>query len=173
MSNRDLIIDDLDGQDLLSRLGTRWRGVSDRVMGGVSQATVVVEQHAGRRCLRLSGEVSLENNGGFVQMALDLDPHGGFLDASGFSGIRLAVHGNAERYSVHLRSADALRPWQSYRAEFEALAEWREVRLPFSGFAPYRLQAPLDLTRLRRVGVVAIGRAFTADLGVAEIALYR
>jgi len=124
MSNRDLIIDDLDGQDLLSRLGTRWRGVSDRVMGGVSQATVVVGQHAGRRCLRLSGEVSLENNGGFVQMALDLDPHGGFLDGSGFSGIRLAVHGNGERYSVHLRSADAVRPWQSYGCRSQTDPQW-------------------------------------------------
>jgi hypothetical protein len=32
---------------------------------------------------------------------------------------------------------------------------------------------PLDLQRLLRVGVVAIGRAFEADLCLGKLALYR
>jgi hypothetical protein len=39
-------------------------------------------------------------------------------------------------------------------------------------FAPHRVDAPLDLASLRRIGVVAIGRAFFADLCLAEIAFY-
>ncbi|MDH3314991.1 MAG: CIA30 family protein, partial [Gammaproteobacteria bacterium] len=89
-----------------------------------------------------------------------------------FTGLRLLVYGNGERYSVHLRTADIVRPWQSYRAHFEAPPEWREIRLPFADFKPYRLEAPLDLTRLRRIGVVAIGRAFFADLRLGEIGFY-
>lgn len=167
-----MLIDDLRRGNLVSALGTTWRGVSDRVMGGVSQQTLRVEEQGGRRCLRLSGDVRLENNGGFIQMALDLDPGGAYLDASSFTGLRLLVYGNGERYSVHLRTADIVRPWQSYRAHFEALPEWREVRLPFADFRPHRLEAPIDLTRLRRIGLVAIGRAFFADLCLGEIAFF-
>jgi hypothetical protein len=35
------------------------------------------------------------------------------------------------------------------------------------------LTAPLDISRLRRLGLVAIGRAFAADLAVARLSLYR
>ncbi len=167
-----ILIDDFRRDDRLSALGTAWRSVSDRVMGGISQETLRVEEHEGRRCLRLSGDVRLENNGGFIQMALDLSPDGACLDASSLNGLRLLVYGNGERYSVHLRTADIVRPWQSYRAHFEAPPEWREIRLPFADFRPHRIEVPLDLTRLRRIGVVAIGRAFFADLRLGEIAFY-
>ncbi len=167
-----MLIDDFSRDGLVSALGTAWRGTSDRVMGGISRETLRLEEHAGRRCLRLSGDVRLENNGGFLQMGLDLDPGGGTIDASTYAGVRLVVAGNGELYSVHLRTADVVRPWQSYRSEFEAPPEWREIRLPFAEFAAHRLEARLDLTRLRRIGLVAIGRAFSADLRLAEIALY-
>lgn len=168
-----MLIDDISRDDFVSALGTSWRGVSDRVMGGVSEETLRIDDHEGRRCLRLSGQVRLENNGGFIQMALDLDPRGGYLDALQFTGLQLIVYGNGERYSLHLRTADVTRPWQSYRAHFEAPPEWREIRLPFTEFRPHRLEAPLDLTRLRRIGVVAIGRAFYADLCLGEISFCR
>ena len=167
-----MIIDNVSRDDLVSTLGTAWQGVSDRVMGGVSRETLRVDEQSGKRCLRLSGDVRLDNNGGFIQMGLDLEPGSGLLDASPFIGLRLVVYGNGERYSVHLRTADVVRPWQSYRAHFAAPPEWREVRLPFAEFTPYRLEAPLDLASLRRIGVVAIGRKFFADLCVAEIAFY-
>ena len=167
-----MLIDDFSGPDFVSALGTRWRGVSDQVMGGVSQETVAYDEIDGRRCLRLTGAVSLENNGGFIQMTLDLAPDGGVLDGSAFTGLRLVVWGNGEAYGAHLRTPDNVRRWQSYRSGFKAVPEWREVRLPFSGFAPHRVEAPLDTTRLRRLGLVAIGRAFQADLAVSEVAFY-
>jgi D-alanyl-D-alanine dipeptidase len=94
------------------------------------------------------------------------------VDASGYRGVRLVVRGNGERYSVHLRTPDNVRPWQSYRAHFTATPDWQAVDLPFSAFTPHRLDAALDLTRLRRLGLVAIGRAFSADLAIAKIAFY-
>ena len=164
-----MVIDDGSREDLVSALGTRWRAVDDRVMGGVSEARLRREMVDGRRCLHLSSEVRLDNSGGFVQMALDLSANGRTIDASGFASVRLVVRGNRERYAVHLRTADVTRPWQSYRAHFDAGLQWREVRLPFADFAAHRVGAPLDLTRLRRLGIVAIGRAFHADVAVAEI----
>ncbi len=168
-----MIIDDFARDDLVSRLGTPWRGFSDQVMGGISQEVMALDDIDGRRGLRLTGEVRLENNGGFIQMALDLAEAGAPFDASPYSGLRLLVHGNGESYGAHLRTTDLDRPWQSYRADFMAPPAWTAVELPFRNFQPYRTERPLDLRRLRRLGLVAIGRAFHADLAVAEVALYR
>jgi hypothetical protein len=168
-----MLIDDFSNSDLISKLGTRWRAVSDRVMGGISEASVSYDTIDGCPCLRLTGDVHLENEGGFIQAALDLQPSGGTLDVSDYTGLRLIVLGNGEGYSVHLRTPDNVRPWQSYRAHFTADADWETIHLPFEAFVPHRLDAPLDVTRLRRIGLVAIGRAFQADLAVCQIGFYR
>lgn len=171
--DRTMLIDDFSRTDLVSALGTEWRGVSDRVMGGVSQESVSWTSADGRAALHLQGDVRLENNGGFIQAALDLASGDSILNASAYRGIRLMVRGNGETYSVHLRTPDNTRPWQSYRAEFTAVEEWQSIDLPFAEFTPYRLDAPLDTARLRRLGLVAIGRAFSASLMVSSITLYR
>lgn len=171
--SEDMLIDDFSDPGLTSKLGTTWRGVSDRVMGGVSQASVTRERLDERWALRLSGDVRLENNGGFIQATLDLSPDRGIYDASGFTGLRLIVRGNGEEYGLHLRTSDTSRPWQSYRTQFVAGPQWQTLELPFASFVPHRLEAPLVTTRLRRIGLAAIGRAFAADLAVSEIAFYR
>ena len=167
-----MLIHDFSNRSLISELETTWRAVSDRVMGGVSRPEIALDEIDGHACLRLTGDVRLENDGGFIQASLDLTSADGTLDASTYRGIRLVVHGNDERYSVHLRTPDNVRPWQSYRAHFIAEAEWQTVDLPFSAFAPHRLKTALDVTRLRRLGLVAIGHAFSADLAIAKIELY-
>lgn len=167
-----LILEDLSCPAPLTPLGTRWELVSDRVMGGVSDGTLTRTVLDGHTALRLSGAVSLENNGGFLQMALDLRPDGGPLDARAFTGLELRVFGNDQSYNLHLRTADVIRPWQSYRLAFTAPARWTTLRLPFSDITPHRVDAPFDPATLRRIGIVAIGRAFTADIAIARIALY-
>jgi hypothetical protein len=170
-NERSPIIDDRASGDLNASLGTRWQFIADTVMGGVSRGKLSVEVVEGRPCLRLTGQVSLENNGGFVQAGLDLSPDG-LLDARGWNGIELEVLGNGETYNLHLRTADTSIVWQSYRASFRTGPNWATVRLPFNGFAPYRIDRPLDLSALRRLGVVAIGRAMAADLCLARLAFY-
>ena len=130
------VIDDLGRDDLVATIGTRWQLVTDRVMGGVSDGTLVRETVSGRPALRMRGDVSLENNGGFVQMALDLAPDGDLVDASAWTGIELDVIGNDEDYGVHLRTDAVERPWQSYRRSFRAGAAWRTVQLAFADFVP-------------------------------------
>ena len=165
------LIDDFASDEGRSRLGTPWRLVTDRVMGGVSDAAMALREVDGRRALCMQGEVSLENNGGFVQVNVDL-ARDGFFDASGFDGVRLLVRGNGEMYSLHLKTAATNMPWQSYRAEFIADDQWRELRLPFAAFEPHRLVPILDPARLKRVGIVAIGRVMRADLCVGGIGFY-
>ncbi|WPL16804.1 Complex I intermediate-associated protein 30 (CIA30) [Thiorhodovibrio winogradskyi] len=155
-----------------SRLGTSWRAVSDQVMGGVSSARMHRIHSDGRDALCLEGEVSLENNGGFAQINLDLAADGP-LDASGHAGVWLIQRGNGADYSLHLKTFATRLPWQSYRAGFASTPNWTLVRLPFADFVPHRLDQPLDLTRLKRLGLVAIGRAMTAELCVTEVGFYR
>lgn len=163
------IIDDLSCEPPLAAIGSTWRLFTDRVMGGVSTGTMARDFIDGRPAIRMRGEVSLDNNGGFVQISLDFAPDGGLIDASGWSGIELDVFGNGEAYGLHLRTDALIRPWQSYRQTFRACAEWRTVRLPFDCFVPYRTDVPLDTRRLRRVGLVAIGRAFAPDLALGGL----
>ena len=145
------LIDDLSRDDGRAATGAAWEVISDAVMGGVSSGTLTRETVQGRAALRLQGQVRLENNGGFVQMALDLAPGGGAVDASGWTGIALDVTGNGEAYALHLRTTAATRPWQSWRQGFTALPEWQRLRLPFAGFVPHRIDAPLSRHGLNRV----------------------
>jgi hypothetical protein len=170
------IIDDLSDPAGLSALGIRWQLVTDQVMGGVSQGTLTRETVAGRPALVMRGDVRLENNGGFIQMALDLArpeaPGSGTLDARNWRGLEIDVYGARQSYGLHLRTTDLDRPWQSYRQEFAVQPEWQTLRLPFAEFMPHRTEAPLELSRLRRLGIVAIGRAFLADLALGGIRFY-
>jgi hypothetical protein len=167
------IIDDLSREPPIATIGTRWQLFTDTVMGGVSRATMARETVEGRAAIRLRGKVSLENNGGFVQISLDFRPDGGPIDASSWSGIEMDVYGNGEEYALSLRTADLTRPWQSYRQTFRAIPRWETVRLPFKSFVPNRTDIPLDLHRLRRLGIIGIGREFAADISVHGVRFFR
>ncbi len=144
----------------------RWDYVADGVMGGVSQGQAVREDGA----LRLTGEVSTANNGGFIQVRRRFE--GGLPE--GTHGLRLSVRGNGETYFVFLRAAGAARIWHSYRASFVAGAEWAEVTLDLADFTPSHAGMPADFApgSVISVGLVAYGRDHAADLSVREIALY-
>lgn len=150
----------------------QWRLITDMVMGGVSRGTLHTPRSGEQAPVRMHGEVSTENNGGFIQIALDLQPEGGAFDASAYTGIGLEVSGNGETYGVHLRTNDMVQPQQSYRHAFAAPPHSTVLRLPFADFVAHRIETPFDPSRLRRIGLVAIGRAFDADLSVARLWLY-
>lgn len=146
-----------------------WEFVADTVMGGVSTGDVRFDDVAGLEAARLTGDVSLDNNGGFVQMATDL----AVPDAPEWTGIRLMLAGNGEAYDIRLRTSDLARPWHSYRTEIVVGTGWQSYDLPFASFEKHRTDITLNLDRLTRIGIVAIGREFRADVSVAGIALYR
>lgn len=158
-------------EQLLALPADGWQLVTDGVMGGVSRAQMSPDIVGGLRCVALRGRVSTENNGGFIQIAMDIRD---LADrAAAYDGLRLDVAGNGESYNVHLRTADLWLPWQSFRASFQSAPDWTSVYLPFSSFTPYRTGADLDLSKLRRLGIVAIGRDFDAELCVRDLAFYR
>lgn len=167
----DDIIDDRVSDTLNANRGTVWRLVTDAVMGGVSQGDLRPDRVDSRNCLRLQGAVSTANNGGFVQMVLELGASKPF-DASHYQGLLLEVSGNGEKYNLHLRTADLWFPWQSYRFSFVAEPDWRQIRVPFSELTAYRTKTRFDPEKLARIGLVAIGREFQADLCLGSIRFY-
>lgn len=150
-----------------------WGYVADSVMGGVSEGRATQERVDGRAAVRLTGRVSLDNNGGFIQVAGDLSARGAVFDASAWTGIAFGSYGNGESYELRLRTDALRRPWQSFRAPFTAPARWVTHQLPFAQFEAHRTEAAFDPARLRRVGFLAIGREFDADLAIAGLRLYR
>lgn len=168
-----LLLDDFARDDGVSTLGTTWRRFTDNVMGGRSRADSRIEIVDGRRALRLTGEVSLANNGGFIQVALPLAAGSGPLDATGYRGFRLLVRCAGDGYYLHLRTTNCRLPWQYYAAPLRGDAGWVEVQVPFAAFEAKSLGRSLRPSSLRSIGVVAAERAFTADIAVARLELYR
>lgn len=160
-----------DGREVLAP-NARWRGFSDRVMGGVSDATFGRATVAERPCLRLTGRVTRDSGGGFIQMALDLATRGADFDGSAYVGVELLVYGNDEDYNCHVRTADCGWYDQSYRATFRAAPRWQTLRLPWTAFTPNELTVPLNPAKLQRIALLGWMREFTADIALAEMALY-
>lgn len=150
-----------------------WEYVSDRVMGGLSTGRLEMAEENGQHIARLTGRVSLENNGGFVQMAFDLAGAGGGIDPAAWAGLIVTLRGNDAPCEMRLRTAELSRPWQSFRASVPVASDWQTHRLPYPGFAAHRTEASFDPGALRRIGLLAIGRACDVDLAVARIGFYR
>jgi len=167
-----LVIDDRSLGDLNATIGGAWRLVSDQVMGGVSRGSLQVETIHGRSCLRMQGAVSTDYNGGFLQMSLEL-AGGRALDVADYDAFLLTISGNHERYNLHARTSDLFMPWQSYRASFDAESAWQTVEIPFEILRPHRTVRPFRPGRLTRIGLVAIGRDFQADICLGDIRLLR
>ncbi|WP_156785542.1 CIA30 family protein [Sulfitobacter sp. EE-36] len=156
----------------MKQLSPNWEFVSDTVMGGVSEGSVADEIVSGRNASVLRGTVSLENNGGFIQMAFDLHESGADVDVSAWDGIEIDVYGDGDTYDVRLRTAQLSRPWQSFRADFVGEPRWQKVKIPFSSMVSHRVEAIFDPTCLRRIGILAIGRERDACIAVSNIGFY-
>ncbi len=144
-----------------------WRFFTDQVMGGVSTGAARLETSGDRRALHLTGTVSTENRGGFIQARKDL-PDG--LPA-GTEAITLTARGNDTRYFLHIRTRGTVLPWQYYQAPFEVTGDWRDITVPLSAFerSGRLLGAEVTPESIRSIAVVAYGRDHAADLWVARI----
>ncbi len=147
-----------------------WAFFTDQVMGGVSTGQAGLESDGGETFLRLQGQVSTANNGGFIQARLQLsEPVPETVE-----GIEIQVRGNSQTYYVHLRTRATVLPWQYYQAPFEVTADWATVRIPFSAFKPQGrgLRTAIAPGSIQSFAVVAYGRDHEADMSVARIAYY-
>jgi len=170
---KTMIIDDFLDPNNISSFGTKWILVTDRVMGGVSQGDYVFGQDVFFRYINMRGNVSLENNGGFVQIALALTENSKTLDARAFSGVRFWVRGNVDRYYVHLRNNQTGLPWQYYSAAFTASENWEQIEIPFEQFKPQALNEKLKVDNLSQIAIVGAKKAYQIDVYLGPIEFYR
>lgn len=145
--------------------------MTDDVMGGVSFGELTLEKLNSVDCIKMSGHVSKENNGGFVQMSLNLMQIEPF-DASIYDGVELKILGNNEIYNLHIKTVDLFRPWQSYRSAFQTKLEWQDIRISFSELERHRTDVPFRKDKIKRIAIAAIGREFDVELYLASIKFY-
>ncbi len=132
---------------------TGWQTVLDGVMGGLSTGRIAAGEGG---TLRFTGELSLENNGGFSQIRTAV-PEGTF---AGKKGLLIRVKGDGRTYQCDIRSSRVRLMAGGYQRLFETKAgEWIEVEVPFdqcvlNSFGQrVRNAAPLDPASIESVGI--------------------
>ena len=167
-----LLIDDFTGET--SKLGTEWKGFTDQVMGGISEISVVRIPDSEGPFIRMQGSVSLENNGGFIQISLKLEKPGLYFDGTSYRGVRVKVRGEGSGYYIFIRNSSTLFPWKYYAAPVPVTEEWQTVDIPWEAFEPgdYGRMGEFKVKRLRSVALVAYGKEFNANVDLKEIGFY-
>lgn len=119
-----VIVSDFDGN------GPAWYTVNDGVMGGVSTGLVSIDPETQR--LSFSGNLSLENNGGFASIRSQKAAY----DLSAYDGIALRVNGDGKMYRLRVWSDETVSE-VAYTARFETKNNsWQEIYIPFSEMTP-------------------------------------
>jgi len=167
----EFVIDDFS-DTTIATIGSAWEGFTDGVMGGRSEMEAGYRRSDGGYLLRMRGAVSLENNGGFIQMELPLQERGTF-DASEYRGVVVEARGMPGSYFVHIRTRRSRLPWQYYETPLEIGDEWSRVRVPFSDFTGESIRAELEPDRLATIAIVAAKAEFEADIYVRYVGFYR
>jgi transforming growth factor-beta-induced protein len=105
-----------------------WRTVVDGVMGGRSTGRVRTTDEG---TLSFTGNLSLENNGGFSQVRTSIDGD----QLAGAKGLVMECRGDGRTYSFNVRVSNARMMAGGFEKKFETVAnEWVEVELPFEDF---------------------------------------
>ena len=143
--------------DFTEKTTDRWQAVDDRIMGGCSQSHPEYIDGIG---LRFTGNVSLENNGGFASIR----SVPGRYDLTQYSGLKLRLRGDGKSYKLSLRT-DLFFDGISYLSTFATEKDtWQEVCLPFAAFTPTHhgielsTVAPLDTGNITSFGLFISGR---------------
>ena len=148
----------------------RWIYFADNVMGGISEGSSEYVKVASGKAIRLYGEVSTKNNGGFIQVRMPYS----IDQLEKYKGIKIKMKRNGEEYFLHLRNRSSRLPWQYYQASFKTERNWKVVNIPFEKFkrSSHFLRSVFDPSTIKTIGIVAYGKDHTADIMVSELQFY-
>ncbi|WOT06166.1 CIA30 family protein [Shewanella youngdeokensis] len=129
-----------------------WAIINDAVMGGISRSSINIRENAPENIMVFSGNLSLENNGGFASARANLTTP---LPAA--THVVIQVMGDGKQYQLRLRTHNQ---WDAiaYAYSFETkLGQWQQLRVSASQFsAVYRgktVTAPkLNLSDVKQLG---------------------
>lgn len=170
VAKKIMILDKLEEPGKTAQ-GNRWQFFTDGVMGGISSGKVNIKELSGKSCYHMIGNVTTENNGGFIQMRVKINS---LSSSDNYTGVYLKVLGNNLVYSIHIRTPYTKLPWQYYSSTFTAKNSWKEVRLPFNEFIKSNFYQPkkFNYQKIKTLGIVAGFDDFKADICISEIGFY-
>lgn len=147
-----------------------WVYFEDNVMGGKSTGMAEHVNVDGRAAIKLSGNVTTENNGGFVQVRRKIKSG----QASDFEGLSFETAGNGDTYYIHIRNGSSRLPWQYYSASFQTSGEWQKVKIPFSSFerSGTFMSKLLRRDTVNSIGLVAYGKDHQALVLISNLSFY-
>ena len=147
----------------------KWEFITDQVMGGKSTGNYNFLNENQINFIRLTGMVSLDNNGGFIQVRRKV----AHKIKSSFKEILLTARGNNEDYFLHIRTNFTLLPWQYYQTKFTVKKNWRDIRVPLKDFKRSGIFLPNNIKSkdIKSIALVAFGRKHKVLLDVSEIYL--
>lgn len=132
--------------------GPDWYAINDGVMGGRSKGGIAKQANS----ILFTGDISLENNGGFSSIRYELDGQ----KIEGYTKVRMTVKGDGRKYGLMLEQN---RVWfQPYfRHYFKPEAEYQTLEFNLSEFDEIRVgnttgrKATMDrLAKTFRVGII-------------------
>ena len=104
-----------------------WSVVNDDVMGGVSTSRILVGDN---NTLLFTGEVSLDNNGGFASLRSPIKDY----DFIKYDGFLIKVKGDGKTYSLSFRQTKYFTGY-NFNLRFETEKDqWQIIKLPFADF---------------------------------------
>ena len=145
----------------------KWQFISDQVMGGVSSGKVEFININNNLYARMTGNVSTENKGGFIQVRRKLEK----INLEGSNFIEIIAKGNNQNYFIHLRTYGTFLPWQYYQISFKVLNNFKKFKLSISEFkrSSLFLSKNINPKNITSIGIVAFGRDHSADIFIKEI----
>ncbi|RPH06734.1 MAG: hypothetical protein CBC53_003030 [Alphaproteobacteria bacterium TMED93] len=148
-----------------------WEFISDQVMGGVSLGKFEILKEKSINFLRMTGKVSLENNGGVIQVRKKFNP----TIKKKIKGIKLISRGNETEYYLHLRTKYTMLPWQYYQLKFKVSNTWETTYLNINEFnrSGSLLPKVINSKHIKSIALVAFGRDHDVELDIAEIKLFK
>ena len=146
---------------------SQWNYVADTVMGGISTGGVEFKDIEDKTIAILTGNVTTENNGGFIQIRRDLRS----INLDSVNSIKLIAKGNNQKYFVFLRTTGTKLPWQYYQSEFTVNESFNEFILPINEFkkSGMLMSSKINPKKITSIGLVAFGRDHSAELSIKEI----
>ena len=95
--------------DNLADKRIEWVPFSDQVMGGISEVNFMEREENGLSHYHMEGNVSTENNGGFIQFRANVK-----IEDLPYKGLEIKTRGNGEEYFIHIRTPKTRLPWNYY-----------------------------------------------------------
>ena len=144
---------------------TSWYVYTDQVMGGKSELSANFEEGV----VKLDGEVTTKNNGGFVRLAHRPDEIN-----KNAKGIKFKAKGNNEAYEVHVTlKGMKMPPWSYLSTSFDVNDQWNEYQILFSDLKKNGMMAAsMKPKNIREISIAGYGRDFNVDLELKDIELF-